>query len=52
LLVGLHVLGACLVWLAVLRLRLEMRAPVLRPAELSHAHRHGEHATGRDLVTN
>ena len=52
LLVGLHVLGACLVWLAVLRLRLEMRAPVLRPAELSHVDRLADHATGRDLVTN
>ncbi len=50
LLVGLHVLGACLVWLAVLRLRLEMRAPAVRPAELADVDRVSDHATGRDLV--
>lgn len=52
LLVGLHVLGACLVWLAVLRLRLEMRSPELRPAELHHVDRSTGHTTGRDLVTH
>jgi cytochrome c oxidase assembly protein subunit 15 len=52
LLVGLHVLGACLVWLAVLRLRLEMRTPLPRPAELGHATRLVDHPTGRDLVAN
>jgi cytochrome c oxidase assembly protein subunit 15 len=52
LLVGLHVLGACLVWLAVLHLRLEMRAPVSLPAELSHVDRLADHPTGRDLVAH
>jgi cytochrome c oxidase assembly protein subunit 15 len=52
LLVGLHVFGASLVWLAVLHLRLEMRAPAVRPAELPHVDRVGDHATGRDLVAH
>ncbi len=52
LLVGLHVLGACLVWLAVLHLRLEMRTPVARPAELRHVDSLADHPAGRDLVPN
>ena len=50
LLVGLHVLGASLVWLAVLRLWLEMRGPAAHPAELRHVDSLADHPTGRDLV--
>ncbi len=50
LLVGLHVFGACLVWVAVLRLRLEMQSPPGHPAESRHVDRRADDPTGRDLV--
>ncbi|MCU1498257.1 MAG: uncharacterized protein JWM47_2210 [Acidimicrobiales bacterium] len=53
LLVALHVFGASLVWVAVLRLLLEMRAPLEfttdRPADLA-GERHAGHLPDGDLV--
>ena len=52
LLVGLHVFGACLVWVAVLRLRIEMRASHVHPAESGHVDCVADDPTGRDLVAH
>jgi len=56
LLVGLHVLGATLVWVASLRLLLVMSAPVEPtpggPRESRDARRDTGDQTGRDLVAN
>lgn len=54
LLVGLHVLGASLVWVAALNLLLRMRAPVVTtapgPAQSAGVHDRPAHRTGGDLV--
>jgi cytochrome c oxidase assembly protein subunit 15 len=52
LLVGLHVLGASLVWLTVVNLLLEMTAPLPDPRESTHVDRVAIHQTGRDLVAH
>jgi heme a synthase len=44
-LVALHILGSCLVWIAVLMVVLHMRAPVVEPPERAAQSDHGpEHA--------
>ncbi len=53
LLVGLHILGACLVWVAVLRFRLGLSAVPGRPRQSDHGQPGGAHdRTGGDLVTH
>jgi len=56
LLVGLHVLGASLVWIAVLRFALGLSAPAGGPRESVHGHPGDDHAggdrTGRDVVAH
>lgn len=55
-LVALHVLGATLVWLAVVHLMLTMTSPVAEPGTHPRESGHGDdiapHPTGRDLVTH
>jgi cytochrome c oxidase assembly protein subunit 15 len=54
LLVGLHVLGASLVWVAVLHLYLQLRSPLVAgppgPADLDRVHRRAGHLPHGDLV--
>lgn len=53
LLVGLHILGACVVWVAVLRFRLGLSTTVGRPRQSGHGQPGGAHdRTGGDLVTH
>jgi cytochrome c oxidase assembly protein subunit 15 len=53
LLVGLHILGACLVWVAVLRFRLGLSSLAGRPRQSTHDQPGGaHHRTGGDLVTH
>ena len=53
-LVGLHILGASLVWVAVVQLLLHMREPLVRPvaegAQSSGEPRRADHVTDGDLV--
>ncbi len=53
LLVGMHILGACLVWVAVLRFRLGLSSLTGHPRQSSDGQPGGaHHRTGGDLVTH